>query len=161
MSYPQSISLSPFELLERAEAFWTYQKASPSKPRYFLLCHSIRLVLRAYIASRRSLAEDELRKNFGHDLLKLLDEARRLGLSVSPSAESEIEKLTEAYVKYFTCYPKQVANRVLVIEHFVSQHVEELFEAVRSKIIAQKIASAAAIGPSVGIAASRGEHCEL
>jgi hypothetical protein len=93
MSYPQSISLSPFELFERAEAFWTYQKASPSKPRYFLLCHSIRLVLRAYITSRRSLAEDELRKNFGHDLLKLLDEASRLGLSVSPSAESEIESI--------------------------------------------------------------------
>ena len=139
MSYPQSISLSPFELFERAEAFWTYQKASPTKPRYFLLCHSIRLVLRAYIASRRSLAEDELifRRTFGHDLLKLLGEASRLGLAVSPSAESEIEKLTEAHVKYFTCYPKQVANRVLVIEHFVSQHVEELFETVRSKIVAQ------------------------
>ena len=137
MSYPQSISLSPFELFERAEAFWAYQKASPSKPRYFLLCHSIRLVLRAYIASRRSLAENELRRTFGHDLLKLLGEASRLGLAVSPSVESEIEKLTEAYVKYFTCYPKQVANRVLVIEHFVSQHVEELFEVVRSRIVAQ------------------------
>jgi hypothetical protein len=137
MSYPQSISLSPFELFERAEAFWTYQKASPTKPRYFLLCHSIRLVLRACIASRRSLAEDELKRIFGHDLLKLLGEASRLGLAVSASAESEIEKLTEAHVKYFTCYPKQVANRVLMIEHFVSQHVEELFETVRSKIVAQ------------------------
>ena len=123
MSYPQSISLSPFELLERAEAFWTYQKASPTKPRYFLLCHLIRLVLRAYIASRRFLAEDELRGTFGYDLLKLLGEASRLGLSVSPSAESEIEKLTEAQVKYFTCYHKQVANRVLVIGHSVCQHV--------------------------------------
>ena len=137
MSYAQSLSLSPFELLERAEAFWTYQKASPTKPRYFLLCHSIRLILRAYIASRRSLAENELRRTFGHDLLKLLGEASRLGLAISQSAENEIEKLTEAYVKYFTCYPKQVANRVLVIEHFVSQHVEELFEAVRSKIVLQ------------------------
>ena len=137
MSYPRSISLSPLELFERAEAFWTYQKASPTKPRYFLLCHSIRLVLRAYMASRRSLAEDELRGTFGHDLLKLLGEASRLGLSVSPSAESEIEKLTEAHVKYFTCYHKQVANRVLVIGHSVSQHVEELFETVRSKIVAQ------------------------
>ena len=134
MSYPQSISLSPFELFERAEAFWAYQKASPNKPRYFLLCHSIRLVLRAYIASRRSLAENELKRTFGHDLLKLLGEASRLGLAVSPSAESEIEKLIEAHRKYFTCYPKQVANRVLVIEHFVSEHVEELFEAIRSKL---------------------------
>jgi hypothetical protein len=136
MSYAQSLSLSPFELLERAEAFWTYQKASPTKPRYFLLCHSIRLILRAYIASRRSLAENELRATFGHDLLRLLDEASRLGLSVTQSAESEIEKLTEAHAKHCTCYHKQVANRVLVIEHFVSQHVEELFKAVRSKIVA-------------------------
>lgn len=138
MAYPQSISLSPFELLERAEAFWTYHKASPTKPRYFLLCHAIRLVLRAYIASRRSLTEDELKKSFGHDLTKLLDEASRLGLTVSPSTESEIEKLTEAHVKYFARYPKEAANRVLVIEHFVGQHIEELFKAVRLKIVADR-----------------------
>jgi HEPN domain-containing protein len=135
MTYPRSISLSPFELLERAEAFWTYHKASPTKPRYFLLCHAIRLVLRAYIASRRSLTEYELTKSFGHDLTKLLDEASRLGLTVSPSTESEIEKLTEAHVKYFARYPKD-ANRVLVIEHFVGQHIEQLFKAVRLKIAA-------------------------
>ena len=121
MAYTQSISLcSPFELLERAEAFWTYHKASssPTKPRYFLLCHAIRLVLRAYIASRRPFTQDELKKTFGHDLTKLLDEASRLGLTISPSAESEIDKLTDAHVKYFARYPKETANRVLVIEHF-------------------------------------------
>jgi hypothetical protein len=135
MSSTQSISLSPSELFERAEAFWTYHKASPTKPRYFLLCHAIRLVLRAYIASRRPFTQDELKKTFGHDLTKLLNEASRLGLTISPSTESEIEKLTEAHVKYFARYPKETANRVLMIEHFGGQHVEELFKAVRLKIV--------------------------
>jgi hypothetical protein len=135
-SHAEECLLSPFELLERAETFWTYHKASPTKPRYFLICHAIRLVLRAYIASRRSLKEDELKKTFGHDLTRLLDEASRLGLTISPSAQSEIEKLTEAQVKCFALHPKEAANRVLVIEHFGGQHVEELFKAIRLKIVA-------------------------
>ena len=138
MAYTQSISLcSPFELLERAEAFWAYQKASPTKPRYFLLCHAIRLALMAYITSRRPAAQDRFNKIFGNDLTKLLDEAISLGLTVSPSTESEIEKLSTAHVKYFARYPNETANRVLVIEHLGGQHVEELFKAVRLKIVTQ------------------------
>jgi hypothetical protein len=146
MSYIQSISLSPFELLERAETFWTYHKASPTKPRYFLICHAIRLVLRAYIVSRRSLKEDELKKTFGHDLTRLLDEAISLGLTISPSTENEIEKLCTAHVKYFARYPKETANRVLVIEHFGGQHVEELFKTVRLKIVTQQVSPGRAGG---------------
>src|SRR5271165_6560235 len=138
MAYTQSISLcSPFELLERAETFWTYQKASPTKPRYFLLCHAIRLVLKAYIASRRPAARDRCNETFGNDLTALLDEAISLGLKISASTESEIEKLSTAHVKYFARYPNETANRVLVIEHLGGQHVEELFKAVRLKIVTQ------------------------
>jgi hypothetical protein len=138
MAYPQSIFLTPFELLERAEAFWTYRKASPTKPRYFLLCHAVELVLKAYIASRRPITEDEARKTFGHDLTKLLDEAIRLGLTISPSAQSDIERLTEAHTEYLARYPKEAANRVLVIEYFVDQQVEELFKVVRQKMTGPK-----------------------
>jgi hypothetical protein len=113
MAYPESASLSPIELLERAEAFWTYHNASPTKPRFFLLCHAIRLALRAYIASRRSLPEEELKKTFGRDLAKLLDEAGRLGLTIIPSTESEIERSTVARIEYFARYPKRNCKPLL------------------------------------------------
>jgi hypothetical protein len=133
-----STFLSPLELFERAEAFWRYRKASPTKPRYFLLCHAIELVLRAYITLRRPITEDELKRSFGHDLTKLLDEAIRLGLTISPSAQSDIEKFTDAHTEYLARYPKETANRVLVIEYFVDQQVEELFKAVRQKMTGAK-----------------------
>ena len=128
------VFVSPFELLERAEELRTYQKASKARPRFFLLCHAIELVLKAYIASRRPITDDELKKRFGHDLTKLLDEAIRLGLNVSSSAESEIEKLTEAHVAYLVEYPNEAAYRVLVSEYFVERDMDELFKAVRDKI---------------------------
>ena len=138
MAYQTSISLSPFEWLERAETFWRYHKTSPTKPRYFLLRYAIRLVLTAYITSCRSLTEGELKKTFEQDLIKLLDEARRLGLTISPLTESEIEKLMEAHF-HFAQYPNEATNRALVFEHFCG----DLFEVVRSKIVTDRIAPAA------------------
>ena len=38
---------------------------------------------------------------------------------------------------YLGRYPKEAAHRVLVIEYFVEQHVEELFNAVRQKMTGQ------------------------
>jgi hypothetical protein len=134
MAYPQSIFLTPFELLERAEAFWTYRKSSPNKPRYFLLYHAVELVFKAYIASRRPITEDEVKKTFGHDLTKLVDEAIRLGLTINPSVQSDIEKFSEAHTEYLARYPKEAANRVLVIDYFADRQVEELFKAVRQKM---------------------------
>jgi hypothetical protein len=92
------------------------------------------LVLKAFITTRRPLTQDELNGTFGHDLTKLLDEAVRLGLTISPSAQSDTEKLTEAHMEYLVSHPIEAANRVLVIEHFVGRHVAELFKAVRLKI---------------------------
>src|SRR5436190_723279 len=139
MAQPQSVFLSPLELLERAEAFWTYRKASSTKPRYFLLCYAIEVVLKAYIASRRSITEEKLKKTFGHDLTKLLDEAIRLGLTVSPSTQNDINKMTEAHTEYLACYyTNEAAHRVLVSDYFVEQHVEELFKAVRQKMSGAK-----------------------
>jgi hypothetical protein len=136
MAYPQDIL--PFELLDRAQEFlWTYHKAPPTKPpywpRYFLLCHAVELVLKAYIALRRGLTQAELRDNFRHDLEKLLNEAIRLGLTIKSSAR-EIKQLNEAHTKYWPRYPKEDAEPVFVIERF-EQSVEELFKAVRLELI--------------------------
>ena len=139
MAQSQSVSLSPLELLERAEAFRTYQKTpKAAKPRYFLLCHSIELALKAYISSHRPSSEEELIAKFGHDLTKLLDEAIKLGLKVSASTESEVHKLTEAHKAYLAGHSKEAAHRMLVAEYFVERHMEKLFKAVRQKMVGSK-----------------------
>jgi hypothetical protein len=127
------VFISPSELLGRAEELRAHQKPSNIRRRYILLWHTIELILRAYIASHRRITADELRKLFGHDLTNLLDEAIRLGLSISPSAESGIEKLTERHREYLT-YPNETAYRMLVSEYFVERDIDELFKAVREKI---------------------------
>ena len=127
------VFISPTELLGRAEELRTYQKAFKVAPRYFLLCHTIELILKGYIAWRRRITADELKTLFGYDLTKLLDEAIRLGLKVSPSTENNIEKLIEARSEYVT-HPNEAANRVLVIKHLVERDIDELFKAVRQKL---------------------------
>jgi hypothetical protein len=127
------VFISPSELLGRAEELRTYQKASKVAPQYFLLCHTIELILKAYIASRRRITVDELKTLFGYNLTKLLHEAVRLGLNVSPSAENNIEKLIEARSEY-AIHPMAAVNRVLVVEYLVERDIDALFEAVRQKL---------------------------
>ena len=127
------VFISPSELLGRAEDLRTYQKASKVAPRYFLLCHTMELILKAYIASRRRITVDELKTLFGYNLTKLLHEAVRLGLNVSPSAENNIEKLIEARSEY-AIHPMAAVNRVLVVEYLVERDIDALFEAVRQKL---------------------------
>jgi len=127
------VFISPSELLGRAEELRSYQKASKVAPRYFLLCHTMELILKAYIASRRRITVDELKTLFGYNLTKLLNEAVRLGLNVSPSAENNIEKLIEARSEY-AIHPMEAVNRVLVIEYLVERDIDALFKAVRQKL---------------------------
>jgi hypothetical protein len=134
----QSKDILPYELLDRAQEFlWTYHNAPPTKPpywpRYFLLCHAVELVLKAYIALRRDLTQAELRDTFRHDLEKLLKEATRLGLTIKSSVR-EVEKLNEAHKKYWARYANEDAEPTFVIEQF-EQSVEELFKAVRLELI--------------------------
>jgi hypothetical protein len=127
------VFLSPSELLGRAEELLAYQKASKVAPRYFLLYHTIELILKAYIAWRRRITADELKTLFGYDLVKLVDEAIRLGLNVNPSAENDIQKLIEARAEYVV-HPEEAANRVLVIEYLVERDIDQLLKAVRQKM---------------------------
>jgi hypothetical protein len=130
MAYPQAILCS--ELLERAEEFlWTYHQAPPKPPwpRYFLLCGAVELVLKAYLALHRGLTQAEL-QNFRHDLIRLLCEAIKSGLKISPLAQSEIARLDEPHKKHWPRYPKEGVTRVLPISQF-EPAVEELFKAVR------------------------------
>ena len=88
--------------------------------------------MKAYLALY-GFTPDELQKEFGHNLEKLLDKAVELGLQISPSARSEIKLLDEAHRKHWARYPKEDATPVFVIKHF-EPSVEELFDAVRLKV---------------------------
>jgi hypothetical protein len=88
--YPQAVLVDDFLNLARQyrEAYYALPEVTPiSWPRYFLFCHSIELVLKAYLAQAAGLPEDKLQKPpFGHNLKDLLDQAIEYGLSLSASA---------------------------------------------------------------------------
>jgi hypothetical protein len=79
------------ELFERAVDFREAYRALPSThgppnwPRYFLFCHAIELVLKAYIArADREITIKKL-KDVGHDLTKAYNKAIALGLRPMPA----------------------------------------------------------------------------
>ena len=136
MAYPEGNL--PFEFHDLAVEFlWTYRHSPstspPYWPRYFLLCHSVELILKAYIAARCSLTSDELKRDFGHNLEKLLDKAIAEKLPISASAAGEIKLLNEAHTKYWPRYPREEAKEVFVIGQFEAP-IEELFKAVRKAL---------------------------
>ena len=111
------------EFFQLAVEFYTaYQilpeTPPPSWPRYFMMCHSAELALKAFLAWHgKSIAE--LKKNkFGHDLNNLCEEAANCGLIIEPTALREIKLLHEAHKKMWPRYPKEDANHVFVIEQF-------------------------------------------
>ena len=124
------------DFLELADEFlWTYHHAPPTGPpywpRYFLLCHAIELVLKAYLALY-GFTQNELQNEVGHNQ-KLLDKAIELGLQISQSAQNEIKLLSEAHKKHWPRYPREDAKPAFIISHF-EPYVEELFDAVRLKV---------------------------
>jgi len=56
-------------------------------PYYFLLGQSVELLLKAFLLAR-GVALEELRKKYGHNLKKLLDESRRRKLGTEAKLDS-------------------------------------------------------------------------
>jgi hypothetical protein len=120
VGYPQI--LIPRDFLERAEEFYQAYRdlpitPPPSWPRYFMLCHSIELALKAYLTAR-GYSPTELRGEFGHDLTRLLTEAVSAGLPLGVLSRSEIEPLDEAHRKFWARYPNEIGKPVFVIDGF-------------------------------------------
>jgi hypothetical protein len=104
----------------------------PDWPRYFMLCHSVELALKAYLLLQ-GVSADKLRsKKFGHDLKKLLRRAIKLGLPIE-SLTADIELLNEAHRNHWPRYPKLDARPVPTIDQF-EIYVQEVFIAVCSAI---------------------------
>lgn len=148
-AHPQVVLTS--DLLERAEEFYTAfkdlpERAPPSWPRYFLLCHAVELALKAYLAMHGKTMGN-LKNEFGHNIERLLDEAVRAGLPLGPLARGEIPRLNEAHVKFWPRYPREKSKPIFVIEQF-DAYTRELLCAVRKCIHGGPSSNAAPTPPA-------------
>ena len=93
--------------VEFEKAYHAVPETPPfSWPRYFLLCHSIELALKAFLALHGESASD-LQNKFGHDLNKLLERAERCGLKLTPDTQAAIQRLAKAHMKHWARYPRR------------------------------------------------------
>jgi hypothetical protein len=120
-------------LLQRAmefeKAYYSVPETPPfSWPRYFLLCHSIELALKAFLTLHGE-SESDL-KSAGHDLKKLLKRTERRGLKLTPDTQDAIKRLARAHKEHWARYPKEDVAMVFAIEQF-EKNATELLQQVR------------------------------
>jgi hypothetical protein len=115
---------------EYRQAYYDLRQAEPlSWPRYFLFCHSIELVLKAYLA-HHGLTEKQLRdRPYSHNIKNLLDEAIKCGLSLSTNTRGSITSLTGAHTKYWPRYPIRRFEGV-TLRYQCEADADKLFKAV-------------------------------
>src|SRR5262249_54565270 len=115
---------------EYRQAYYDLRQTEPlSWPRYFLFCHSIELVLKAYLA-HHWLTEKELQNPpFRHNIKNLLNQAITSGLRLSTNSRASIELLTEAHTKYWPRYPIRRSDGVILM-YQCETDADKLFKAV-------------------------------
>ena len=96
---------------------------SISWPRYFLLCHSIELALKAYLA-KLGATPKHLKFEFGHKLDELVTEAVEKGLLLTLKTQEEIGLLNQAHREFWHRYPIDARKfeeeeGVYIIEQFI------------------------------------------
>jgi hypothetical protein len=74
--------------------------------------------LKAYLALYGATPE-ELKKDFGHKLDELVDEAVTKGLPLTTTTQEEIKHLNEAHTEFRHRYPAEDAKPVYIIEQFI------------------------------------------
>ena len=107
---------------------------SISWPRYFLLCHSIELALKAYLA-KLGATPLRLQFEFGHKLAELVDEVVGKGLRLTPETQGRIKALAKVHSNYWHRYPWEWENSdgVYVIEQFI-RAAHELIDEVCKEV---------------------------
>ncbi len=105
--YPVPANLSPLGFHYYASHFLAAARSAPpargfSPVGYYLYCRALELVLKAFLLER-GMAKSELRKKaLGHDLLRILAKAEKLGLAalveVTSSEREELQKANDYYV---------------------------------------------------------------
>ena len=109
--YPET--LRPMDHLEMACQFLEAYKFGcntrpPNWPRYFLACHSVELVLKAFLL-QRGIPENTT-ESYRHDLVKILDQAIEVGLLVDEQIKLDIADLNLVHNELWHRYPRTFAN---------------------------------------------------
>ena len=126
LGYADQFYCAFHELAERPPAF--------SWPRYFLLCHSIELALKAYLAKYGATPQYLREFDLRHNLDRLVTEAVEKGLHLTPETQEGIRALAEAHAKFWHRYPRDDGKiKVFTIEQFIPA-ARELLNAVSVEV---------------------------
>jgi hypothetical protein len=107
---------------------------SISWPRYFMLCHTIELALKAYLAKLGATPRQLRQLERRHDLDRLVTEAIEQGLHLTRPTQDRIRALAEAHAKYWHRYPRDDGKtKVYTIEQFI-RPAHELMNAVCKEV---------------------------
>jgi hypothetical protein len=130
----------PFEYLNFAEQFHNAfhelaeRHSTASWPRYFLLCHSIELALKAHLLLRGASPEELREYELRHNLNKLVTEAIKKGLHLTAETQDGISALTDAHSEFWHRYPKaEGLPSFFTIEQFAPA-ARELLNAVSIEV---------------------------
>jgi hypothetical protein len=132
-----------FEYYAFADQFYhAFNKLGPhhlhpsiSWPRYFLLCHTIELALKAYLA-KVGMTPAQLRSfERRHNLSQLVTDAITKDLQLTSKTQDELKLLAEAHAKFWHRYPRDDGKleNVYVIEQFIGA-AHELIDTVCKEI---------------------------
>lgn len=104
---PITLHISPYGFFHYGKEFFNVakdikQSTNYSPVPYFLYCHSIELVLKAFLLGKGVPKQDLPKKNlYGHDLEKILKKAKNLELGkfieITLEQEKEISKANKYY----------------------------------------------------------------
>jgi hypothetical protein len=100
-----------FEFLQMAEQFFGGYKLIPNRfpvidyAKYFLFCHAIEVALKAFLIWIGD-SEQQLRDEFGHDLARLLREAKGRGLGITEDEVRALSNLDKPHQSYWARYPR-------------------------------------------------------
>jgi hypothetical protein len=118
------------------DAFHELRERHPtaSWPRYFLLCHSVELALKAFLLQRGATPERVREIELRHNFKNLLAEAVQKGLVLTPETQTAISTLAEAHSQYWHRYPKDEGlKEFFTIEQFAPT-AHELLNAVSLEV---------------------------
>jgi hypothetical protein len=122
-------------------------KVETSAPKYYLACHSIELILKAYILTHGG-KESQLRE-IGHDLTEAWSRATKRGFKPNDErTETLIEMLAPYHLEHRFRYRKTgyVSLPVLsetceIIDHLIQQIGPEVDQAMRAEIAGKRTTS--------------------
>ena len=128
--------LRPLDHLNMAEDFLVsythaHKGRSPDWPRFFLACHAVELVLKAFLLQRGLIESDLSKRNIRHNIALLYAKAEKMGLNIDVSVKEDILCLHDAHKCFWHRYPRMIGTGVFTIDQF-GLSIEKLFSEIRA-----------------------------